>query len=39
VRATSELAGREMMAATFGGEDEDRIAMIKERKKDCTESG
>jgi len=27
------------MAATFDGDDEGEVAMIKERKKDCTESG
>jgi hypothetical protein len=28
-----------MMAATLDWEDEGEIAMMKERKKDCTESG
>jgi len=40
VRATSWRAVREMMAASFVGEEDERaIAMEVARKKDCTESG
>ena len=38
MRATSDLAGRDMMAATLEWEDDDKIAMVNGRKKDCTES-
>jgi len=38
VRATSGRAGREMIAAIFFAEDEGELGMMKDGKKDCTES-